>query len=94
MKIIPAIGMALVLEDKRDYGDTDLEIPEDSIRGVGTQGVIFAVTNDPDEKNQYKEKDHILFSKFNEQISVYENGRETLYYSIPVQSIIATIQDD
>ncbi len=89
--LVPSIGMAFIEEDKRDFGDSSIEIPDQAIRGVGTQGVIVAVMNDPEHKDQYTVKDHVLFSRFNEQICVYENGKEYLYYSVPVQSILAKI---
>lgn len=93
MKLIPSIGIAFVIEDKKDYGETDIDIPEHMLKGVGTQGVIKWVKNDPDHKNQYKEGDHVVFSKFNEQICVFKDGNEEIYYSVPVQSIHAIIQD-
>jgi co-chaperonin GroES (HSP10) len=125
--------MAFILEDKRDYGDANIDIPTESIRGVGTQGIISFVTNLPNDEGilyyeallnrcprikdipsemqtiirgfcsdmerghevvpQYSEGDHVLFSKFNEQIVYYENGKETIYYSVPIQSILGVIKD-
>lgn len=93
IKLVPAFGMSLIIEDKRDFGHSSIDIPDQAIRGVGTQGIIYAVSNDPECKNQYKVGDHVLFSKYNEQICHYENGKENLYYNVPVQAILATIID-
>lgn len=93
MKIIPSFGMALIVEDKRDFAGSSIDIPDHMKTGLGTQGVIFAVTNDPEHKDQYTEGQHVVFSRLNEQISYYENGKETLYYAVPIQSIYGILID-
>lgn len=137
MKLTPSIGMAFILEDKRDFGDSGIDIPDQAKVGVGTTGVVVAVTNltdlqptlyfdalmshmgwkngtmpvfsstelemlkdfcgkmemGRDRVDQYKEGDHVVFSKFNEQICIYENGKEIIYYQVPVQSILGFIHD-
>lgn len=134
MKLIPAIGMAMIKEDKIDFSKSAIDIPDMAKKGVGTTGVIVAVTNlfedEPslywesllrrcpwiptvlsdieqgqlsqfcsamerghEKVNQYKEGDHVVFSKFNEQICIYEDGKEYIYYSVPVQSILGFLHD-
>ena len=87
MILRPSVGMAFIREDKREF-NTKLEIPEDAKKGVGTTGVIVAVTNVKDYPDQYNIGDHVVFSKFNEQICIYEDGKEYIFFSVPVQSIL------
>lgn len=64
MRIIPAIGQAFVMEDSEDYSalqNTGLDIPDEARKGVGTTGVIHAITHD--QKGLFAWIRHWLFAE-------------------------------
>ena len=81
MRIKPAPAQAFVIEDAEDYSvyeKTGLQIPEDAKKGVGSTGIILAVTHECEglfprirhwlfaERIQkiWRKGDHVIYDKF------------------------------
>lgn len=81
MKIIPAKGQCFVQEDSEDFSafkKAGLDIPEEAQKGVGTTGVIYAITYEQEGFFQwlrhwlfaerilmrYRVGQHVVFDRF------------------------------
>ena len=64
MKIQPSNGTAFIIEDSEDFSSYEkmgLEIPEDAKKGVGSTGIIYAVTHD--QEGIFPRLRHWLFAE-------------------------------
>lgn len=76
--IIPALGQAFIIEDTEDFGrleDAGITIPESAKKGVGTTGIIYAIT--PMQRGFLQSLRHWLFADY--FVTKYDKGDRVIF---------------